>query len=113
MFSAGSFQSSGYIETKDRESISFNLTQVASFHWNGVTRLSLAAAAQAHRLVACLAIVRALAYRNVWLGNCEEPWFVAVDVVSRDLSASGVRKIDDGAYRTYHRNGAHDHWGAD
>jgi hypothetical protein len=72
MFSAGPCRSSGYIETKDRAAISCNLARVSSSHRNGVTRLSFRSdrwTTRTDTLIACFAAVRALAHRDVWLGE--------------------------------------------
>ena len=57
----------GYIETKDRESISCNLTQVSSSHRNGVARLLFLSdwwIPGRNTLFACFTAVRAVAYRR-------------------------------------------------
>jgi hypothetical protein len=69
MFSAGSCRSLVYIETKDRESISCNLTQVSSSHRNESPGCHFAATGRcpALTLIACFAAVRAVSYRDVRL----------------------------------------------
>lgn len=83
MFSGGSCRSSEYIETKDRESISCNLTQVSS-SFPGDRWIP---APYANRVLSCRPCA---SVQRCILGNCEEPWRVAVSCCPQGVGHAGV-----------------------